>query len=71
MKIARFSFRHTLLQTSNGWLRMAFLHDGRIQWFDELDVTKESIRRLRLRSKQVFPDSFSILVLCMFRSMAR
>lgn len=39
---------------------VAFLHDGRIQWFDELDVTKESIRRLRFRSKQVFPASFSI-----------
>ena len=39
---------------------VAFLHDGRIQWFDELDVTKESIRRLRFRSKQFFPASFSI-----------
>ena len=39
---------------------VAFLHDGRIQWFDELDVTKESIRRLRFRSEQSFPISFSI-----------
>ena len=39
---------------------VAFLHDGRIQWFDELDVTKERIRRLRFRSKHVFPVSFSI-----------
>lgn len=39
---------------------VAFLHDGRIQWFDELDVTKERIRRLRFRSRQSFPASFSI-----------
>ena len=39
---------------------VAFLHDGRIQWFDELDVTKERIRRLRFRSKQRFPASFAI-----------
>ena len=39
---------------------VAFLHDGRIQWFDELDVTKERIRRLRFRSKLTFPASFSI-----------
>jgi ABC-2 type transport system ATP-binding protein len=39
---------------------VAFLHYGRIQWFDELDVTKERIRRLRFRSKQVFPSWFSI-----------
>ncbi len=39
---------------------VAFLHDGRIQWFDELDVTKERIRRLRFRSKRNFPASFSI-----------
>lgn len=39
---------------------VAFLHDGRIQWFDELDVTKEHIRRLRFRSKQRFPASFAI-----------
>lgn len=39
---------------------VAFLHDGQIQWFDELDVTKERIRRLRFRSKQSFPASFSL-----------
>ena len=39
---------------------VAFLHDGRIQWFDELDVTKECIRRLRFRAKQSFPASFTI-----------
>jgi ABC-2 type transport system ATP-binding protein len=39
---------------------VAFLHEGQIQWFDELDVTKERIRRLRFRSKQAFPASFSI-----------
>jgi ABC-2 type transport system ATP-binding protein len=39
---------------------VAFLHDGRIQWFDELDVTKERIRRLRFRSQRAFPASFSI-----------
>ncbi len=39
---------------------VAFLHDGRIQWFDELDVTKERIRRLRFRSKNNFPASFTI-----------
>lgn len=39
---------------------VAFLHDGRIQWFDELDVTKERIRRLRFRSNQDFPATFSI-----------
>ena len=38
----------------------SFAHDGRIQWFDELDVTKERIRRLRFRSKQTFPASFAI-----------
>jgi ABC-2 type transport system ATP-binding protein len=39
---------------------VAFLHAGRIQWFDELDVTKERIRRLRFRGKRDFPASFSI-----------
>ncbi len=39
---------------------VAFLHDGRIQWFDELDVTKERIRRLRFRStKSWFLVEFS------------
>lgn len=39
---------------------VAFLHAGQIQWFDELDVTKERIRRLRFRGKRDFPASFSI-----------
>ncbi|TWU38606.1 ABC transporter ATP-binding protein [Novipirellula artificiosorum] len=39
---------------------VAFLHEGKIQWFDELDVTKERIRRLRFRSNQDFPTTLSI-----------
>lgn len=39
---------------------VAFLHDGKIQWFDELDVTKERIKRLRFRSDQDFPATLSI-----------
>lgn len=39
---------------------VAFLHEGRIQWFDELDVTKDRIKRLRFRSNNAFPSLFSV-----------
>ena len=39
---------------------VAFLHEGKIQWFDELDVTKERIKRLRFRADSDFPESLSI-----------
>lgn len=39
---------------------VAFLHEGKIQWFDELDVTKERIQRLRFRSETTIPSDFSL-----------
>ncbi len=39
---------------------VAFLHEGKIQWFDELDVTKERIKRLRFQSASDFPETLSV-----------
>lgn len=39
---------------------VAVLQDGRISYFDELDELKESVKRLRIRSENDLPASFSV-----------
>ena len=39
---------------------VAILRDGRISYFDELDVLKEQFKRVRIRSNNLLPESFSV-----------
>jgi len=40
--------------------RVAILRDGRIVFHDELDVLKESVKRLRITSTRDLPESFAV-----------
>jgi ABC-2 type transport system ATP-binding protein len=40
--------------------RVAILRDGRIVFHDELDVLKDSVKRLRITAEKDLPDSFAV-----------
>ena len=39
---------------------VAILRDGRVGYFDELDVLKDQFKRLRVQSKHALPSSFQV-----------